>query len=120
MISALHLLTVGAIGIMTLAVMTRATMGHTGRPIQASKLTVAAFAAIVIAAAIRPVADLAPEYYVPLLATSGGAWILAFLLFCIDYAPMLLGPKPKSMRRYQERKNVERQAKSETESARSH
>ncbi len=120
MISALHLLTVGAIGIMTLAVMTRATMGHTGRPIQASKVTVAAFVAIAIAAAIRPVADLVPDHYIPLLAISGGAWILAFLLFCVDYAPMLLGPKPTSVRRQQARKNLERQAASETESARSH
>jgi uncharacterized protein involved in response to NO len=106
MISALHLLTVGAIGIMTLAVMTRATMGHTGRPIQASKVTVAAFVAIVIAAAIRPVADLLPHQYIPLLAISGSAWIIAYLLFCIDYAPMLLGPKAQPVRKQQDRKNA--------------
>lgn len=117
-ISALHLLTVGAIGTMTLAVMTRATMGHTGRPIHASKLTATAFVAIVVAAATRPVADLIPDHYIPLLAISGGAWIFAFLLFCIDYAPMLLGPK-QPIRAQQERKNVERQAASETAPARS-
>ena len=92
-VSALHLLTVGAIGNMTLAVMTRATMGHTGRPIQASKLTVAAFVAVFVAAAIRPLAELAPDYYFIVLGTSGGAWIVAFLLFCIEFGPMLLGPK---------------------------
>jgi uncharacterized protein involved in response to NO len=92
-VSALHLLTVGAIGNMTLAVMTRATMGHTGRPIQASRLTVAAFVAIFVAAAIRPLAELVPDYYFVVLGTSGGAWIVAFLLFCIEFGPMLLGPK---------------------------
>jgi uncharacterized protein involved in response to NO len=83
-------------------------------------VTVAAFVALVIAAAIRPVADLLPDHYIPLLTISGGAWILAFLLFCIDYAPMLLGPKPQPVRKQQARKNVERQAASETEAARSH
>jgi uncharacterized protein involved in response to NO len=93
MTSALHLLTVGAIGNMTLAVMTRATMGHTGRPIRASKVTVAAFAAVFIAAAIRPLAEVAPDYYFLVLGISGGAWIVGFLLFCTEFGPMLLGPK---------------------------
>lgn len=93
LISALHLLTVGAIGNMTLAVMTRATMGHTGRPLRATKVTVAAFVAVFVAAAIRPLAEMAPDYYFLVLGTSGGAWIVAFLLFCAEFGPMLLGPK---------------------------
>lgn len=92
-ISTLHLFTVGAIGNMTLAVMTRATMGHTGRPIRATKVTVMAFAAILIAAAIRPLAELQPDSYYLVLGISGGAWIVAFTLFCFQYGPMLLGPK---------------------------
>lgn len=92
-VAALHLLTVGAIGNMTLAVMTRATLGHTARPIRASGITIAAFVAVFIAAAVRPLADVAPDYYFPLLAISGGAWILAFLIFCIEFGPMLLRPR---------------------------
>lgn len=89
-ISALHLLTVGAIGTMTLAVMTRATMGHTGRPIRATNVTIAAFIAIFVAAAIRPLAEITPDYYFPVLVISGSAWIVAFVLFCIEYGPMLV------------------------------
>jgi len=95
MVSALHLLTVGAIGNMTLAVMTRATMGHTGRPIRASGNTIAIFAAVFVAAAIRPFAEMFPDLYFIVLGTSGAAWIAAFLLFCIEFGPMLLGPKLK-------------------------
>src|SRR5690606_27230838 len=50
-VSALHLLTVGAIVNMTLAVMTRATRGHTGRPILATKPTLLIFVAIFLSAA---------------------------------------------------------------------
>ncbi len=89
-ISGLHLLTVGAIGNMTLAVMTRATMGHTGRPIRASRVTIVAFAAIFAAAIIRPLAEIAPDLYFPILAASGCAWIVAFILFGLEVGPMLL------------------------------
>src|SRR5690606_31902851 len=52
--AALHVFTVGAIGTMTLAVMSRATRGHTGLPLHASGWTVASYAAVVAAALVRP------------------------------------------------------------------
>lgn len=87
--SALHILTVGAIGTMTLAVMTRATLGHTGRPISASPTTLIAFGALCLSAAIRPFAEIEPDYYLFVLCASGIAWMVAFLLYTIEYGAML-------------------------------
>lgn len=92
-VPALHLLTVGAVGGMTLAVMTRATRGHTGRPLRASGLTIVSYLALVIAALARPLADVFGGEYMMLVSISGVAWIAAFLGFVIEYAPMLLRPR---------------------------
>lgn len=91
--SAMHVLSVGAIGGMTLAVMTRASLGHTGRPIVASPLTVLAYLAIVLAALARPLADAVPDHYLTLLGLSGALWLLAFAAFLVRYAPILLAPR---------------------------
>jgi uncharacterized protein involved in response to NO len=88
--SSLHILTVGVVGLMTHAVMTRATRGHTGRPLTASFLTTAIYGAVLIAAVSRPLAEMVPQYYQELLDLSGGAWIIAFLLFLAEYGPMLV------------------------------
>lgn len=90
--SVLHLMTVGAIGNMTLAVMTRATRAHTGRPLRASVTTTLIYLAILVAAIIRPFAEVLPEYYHLILGVSGGCWILAYSGFVAEYAPMLLTP----------------------------
>ena len=91
--SALHVLTVGVIGNMTLAVMTRATLGHTGRSLMASRRTTTAYAALVLAALLRPLAELVPEHYQHILAVSGACWIAAFTLFVVEYGPFLLAPR---------------------------
>ncbi|HWA17805.1 MAG TPA: NnrS family protein [Devosia sp.] len=90
--SAIHLLTVGAIGGMTLAVMFRAARGHTGRPLKASGLAIASFGCLLLAALLRPAAEVFPEAYHPILTMSAAAWIAAFTLFLAEYAPILLGP----------------------------
>jgi uncharacterized protein involved in response to NO len=87
--SALHLLTVGAIGITTLAVMTRATRGHTGRPLTASALTTTSYACLVAAALLRPLAELLPDNYHLILSLSGLGWIAAFGLFVLEHGPIL-------------------------------
>jgi uncharacterized protein involved in response to NO len=86
----LHVWTVGAIGLMTLAVMTRATRGHTGRALTASTLTILTYAAIIAAATLRISAGALPQVYGVLLQLAGIAWIVAFGLFVVEYAPMLL------------------------------
>jgi uncharacterized protein involved in response to NO len=91
--AALHAWTVGAVGTMTLAVMTRATRGHTGHALAASKLTVAIYGAILAAAILRIAAGAFPQVYLGLLEGAAIAWVMAFGLFIIEYGPMLLGPR---------------------------
>jgi uncharacterized protein involved in response to NO len=86
----MHVLTVGAIAAMMLAVMTRASRGHTGHPLTASRLTAASYAAVVVSALLRPLAEILPILATTLYAVSGSAWILAFALFCIEYGPILV------------------------------
>lgn len=95
-LAATHVWTVGAIGLMTLAVMTRATRGHTGRQLTAPPDTVAIYAFVVVAAALRVAAALLPEAGGWLLPTAGLAWTAAFAAFLIAYGPMLLGPRVPS------------------------
>lgn len=87
--SVLHLLSVGAIACMMLAVMTRASLGHTGRALVASKITVASYAALILCALVRPLAEILPDLSPTLYAASGMLWIAAFSLYCLEYAPIL-------------------------------
>lgn len=87
--SVLHLLSVGGIACMMLAVMTRASLGHTGRPLKASHLTVAAYAALLLCALVRPLGEILPEASAQIYAAAGLLWIVAFGLFCLEYAPIL-------------------------------
>lgn len=91
---AIHAVTTGAIGVLTLGMMTRVTLGHTGRAMQASRLTLAAFVLINVAALLRsPAALIAPEQYRDWLLASGICWILAFAVFLVVYGPMLAAPR---------------------------
>src|SRR6185369_10759940 len=65
-IAALHALSSGAVGTMTLAVMTRASLAHTGRTIVADRWTVAIYAFVTIGALFRVAAPLLPALYVHL------------------------------------------------------
>jgi uncharacterized protein involved in response to NO len=77
-------------GGMTLAVMTRATLGHTGRPLSADPRTAAIYLLIAAAAVLRIAAPFLPDAYLPLLWTSGLAWCAAFGLFAVHYGCMLV------------------------------
>jgi uncharacterized protein involved in response to NO len=85
----IHAWTGGAIGSMTIAVMTRASLGHTGQALSASIATQLVYASIVIAAVARVCAALEPTHSVPLLTIAGIAWAAAFLGFALVYAPLL-------------------------------
>jgi len=84
-----HAWAVGAVGTMTLAVMTRASLGHTGHALTASALTRALYLAVVIAALARVAAALEPQWSMPLLHVAAFAWAVAFLGFAVGYGPML-------------------------------
>jgi uncharacterized protein involved in response to NO len=96
--SAQHLWMAGAVGVMTLAVMSRATLGHSGRALVASRGTVGMFVALIGAVLARVVAGIVPDLAQGLYTVSGVLWCGAFLAFVLSYGPMLLRPKqqPKS------------------------
>ena len=87
---AVHALTVGAIGGMTIGMMTRTARGHTGRPLHADHFEVACFALVALAAAIRVFGGmLLPGVYLMTVAVSGVCWSAAFALYAIRYWPVL-------------------------------
>lgn len=94
---ALHALSAGAMASMTLAVMTRATLGHTGRALRADMATVAIYCLVTLGAATRVAAPLLPFDYMRAIVLAGGLWGGAFLLFVLAYGPKLLsGPAGRS------------------------
>ena len=90
---ALHAWTTGAMGLMTLAIMTRATLGHTGRDVYSTPTTVAIYGAMLVAALARIAAPLMPAFYYQMLLTAGAAWFSAFAIFVLTYGPMLMRAK---------------------------
>ena len=89
--AALHALTAGAVGTMTLAVMTRASLGHTGRAIVADPSVVAMYVLVTAGAVLRVAAPFADGWYIAILAAGGSLWSAGFLLFAVRYAPILWG-----------------------------
>jgi uncharacterized protein involved in response to NO len=87
----IHAWMVGAAGTMTLAVMSRATLGHTGQPLTASGATQAIYAAIIVAALARICAVIEPAHSEPLLHLAAFAWAAAFFGFAISFGPQLSG-----------------------------
>jgi len=92
-VDALHALTIGAIGTMTLAIMTRASLGHTGRTVKARPVIVVAYGLVSMAALLRLAVLAWPDMAEPLVIASGVAWILAFAAFVAVYAPILTRPR---------------------------
>lgn len=91
-IAALHLLAVGAIGSMTLAMMTRAALGHSGRPLRAPIPIVIAYLGVVSAAIVRTFGTLLFDYF-PVMIGSGALWIAAFGIYAVVYFPILTKPR---------------------------
>jgi uncharacterized protein involved in response to NO len=90
----LHALTVGGIGVLTLGMMSRVTLGHTGRDMRSPATAVIAFVLLNLAALARGIAPaLWPERYLPLVHAAAGLWILAFALFLVAHAAMLWRPR---------------------------
>ena len=86
----LHALTAGAYATMILAVMTRAALGHTGRPLVAAKPIVAAYVLVTLAAVTRVFAPVvAPAMPQATWTIAGVLWIVAFVIYCAVYAPIL-------------------------------
>lgn len=92
--AARHALTVGAIGTLTLGMMARVSLGHTGRMLQAPRRTAAGFGMITGAAVLRVLAAWIPPVSLPFtLMLSGFLWSSAFAAFLLDYTPILVRPR---------------------------
>lgn len=92
-IPALHLLGIGAVGGMVLSVMSRASLGHTGRPLIAARPVALAYGIVPIAALIRWIAPQATDGEAFLTLFAGILWITAFGLALAAVAPILLAPR---------------------------
>lgn len=93
-IAALHVLGIGAVGGMTLAVMSRAILGHTGRALAAPGPVALAYGLIAVAAGLRWMAGaFGGEAYLMLTLLSGGLWMLAFGLYVLALWPAFTGPR---------------------------
>jgi len=91
-IAALHVFGIGATGGMTIAVMVRASLGHTGRTLASSALLNAAMIAVGISMLLRVVGAIWPEYDWAITG-SALAWITAFGLFAFKVGPWLIAPR---------------------------
>jgi len=91
---ATHALTVGVIGQMTLGMITRTALGHTGRPLKAGAIETIAYSALFAAAAIRVFLPLLlPASLLLAVWASAFCWMLAFALYLWRYGPMLCRPR---------------------------
>lgn len=87
-----HALTVGGIGLLTLSMMSRVGLGHTGRALEPGKLTVIALELMLAAAAVR--VFLASSLGLLAYQISAVLWMLALLIFFVVYLPILSQPRP--------------------------
>ncbi len=87
---AAHALTVGAVGGMTLGMMTRTSRGHTARPLRADGVDVTCYLLVQAAAVLRVLLPLAvPTAMLPAVLASALCWSAAFALFTLRYWPVL-------------------------------
>jgi uncharacterized protein involved in response to NO len=91
--SGLHALTAGAIGALTLGMMTRVGLGHTGRMLAVPPRITGAFGAVVAAAALRVLAPVLWPAAIAPLVVAGLLWSTAFLIYLVSHAPLLVSPR---------------------------
>lgn len=91
--AAVHALTAGAMGTMILAVMTRATLGHTGRELRAGPTTLVIYMLVTVGAALRIAAPLGLLDYRLGMEAAGICWLGSFVLFIFNYGPILFAPR---------------------------
>jgi uncharacterized protein involved in response to NO len=92
--SGIHALAVGTTGGLIIGMMTRTARGHTGRPLQVSRLEVVAYVLVAIAAVARVLLPLvAPQHIASWLVAAATAWGLAFALYLLVFAPWLVSAR---------------------------
>jgi uncharacterized protein involved in response to NO len=88
----LHVLTMGAAGTMVVAVISRAALGHTGRPLQVDRRTAIAYGLLTAATIARAFGDTGLPYEASVWI-AGSLWVSAFALLLATYVPVLLQPR---------------------------
>ncbi len=89
--AALHAWSSGAIGCLTLAVMTRAPLGHAGQPPEASIGTCLSYGAVIVASVARIGAGFTPAMQIPLTTLAGATWVGGFTMYVACYGSLLVG-----------------------------
>ncbi len=91
---ALHAFTAGAITTMIVGMVSRVSLGHTGRKLEVSRFTVAAYALVLLSAGTRVVLPLVlPESYADVMLAAGLFWVTGLALVVVVYTPILLRPR---------------------------
>jgi uncharacterized protein involved in response to NO len=93
--ASLHVLTMGAIGFVVLAVTTRVSLGHTGRPLHASRSIVFAYWLMAIAVLVRLASHFAGSNAIYLINAAAAGWILVFAIFLWVHWPILTRARPQ-------------------------
>ena len=89
-----HAFTVGGIGIMTLGMMARVSLGHTGREMKLNSWMVLAFILINVAAIFRVILPVfIHDYYLQLIQVAGWLWVVSFIIYLLVYTPMWIKPR---------------------------
>lgn len=89
----LHGLTIGGIGLMVLAMISRVSLGHTGRTLQVGSLITFGYIALALSAIVRVIAPLLTSPSSSLYVVSAACWIFGYLAFVIIYWPILTKPR---------------------------
>ncbi|MFU8804593.1 MAG: NnrS family protein [Bradymonadaceae bacterium] len=89
-----HALTVGGVGLLTLGMMARVALGHTGRPLVVSPAITCAFVLMALAAALRVFVPIFLGFwYMPAILASSALWAAAFIIYFAVYWPILTRPR---------------------------
>ncbi len=90
----IHAFTVGGIGVLTIGMMARVSLGHTARPLTINPAMVVAFVLLNLAAVARGLLpNFYPQWFSQFIIASGALWVAAFLIFVLIYAPILTRPR---------------------------
>lgn len=90
-----HLFAVGALGGLTLGMMTRTALGHTGRLLKSGISEIVIYSAIILAAVLRVTPLLLPDsgHYLTWLWAAASCWSLAFIVYLLRYVPILISTR---------------------------
>jgi uncharacterized protein involved in response to NO len=93
-LSTTHAFSAGAIGVLTLGMMARVALGHTGRPLTVGPAMTVSFGLVNLAAAVRALLPIwRPQWLSEFVVFSAALWSFAFLIFLIIYTPILTQPR---------------------------